>query len=593
MAAEARAAVTFGRLLQFGFVALMVACPVSARADDYGKNLLLLGKALRDGNCTQAMTAALGMTTKYPERPEAFLFLGEALECDGEAFPAIGAYRTYSTLGGSERVDDRITRAVSGLARVEVRVTAVRAPEPSPFMPRVEYVTEPLDGLPDGLQCDIEGLRTEVADDLIVVHDRGCAVHLPPTGPIAIRVKAEHYSTQIVEIRDHSEGAVWEVDAELTLRSGTVSIDEGAWVQATASGYRASMVDAQGARHELASMPAWVPSGSYPVFYETDGGLTLFGDSVFVPADSTASLDLSMMEWRRLTRSHGEIGLLPEDLEYSAELTALGGASSGEVVAFGPGGFRDLRSGAYRVVVFKSAAPGVAGDYRAVILDDEIDLQLHADSRASLLDLADFRDRAETVWHTALRVEQLPEGALLWLDGRQLKLPDVSPGRQLRLGLTPGRYRLDVIAPWREPFHRVVELAPQQDLLLQYDERRVRQFGRARVMRGLGFAALAAGVASVVTSIIVFAVGNAASNEARIADQQYQDLDGGAAEDGKYGYYDSQRQQLATEANHLYSVSGGLLGVGGGFLGAGLVLQITAPRDPNRRILVGLDTPGG
>jgi hypothetical protein len=568
-------------------LAMLFVLPASvAVADDYGKNLLILKKALREGNCSQALEASTRMVEEEPERPGAYLQLADSHACLGDPISAFGNYMTYLSLGGTEDVERHIDEMLDGLPELRVIIAAVEVKEIRPFMAMSEYSSTALDEMPPGLHCRLDGVDADLGTRLAQVENSGCTVRVFPNLSMTVEIGAQGFQSSTVATGVIAAGESRDVETQLVRTRGSRSIQDGSWVSSTLAGHRAIVLDGDGGRHPVVGEPVWVPSGDYAVEYETDGGLQLLQSEVSVPADVATCLDLTVMKAAQLASSHGLVRLLPSDERYRVELTPTDGHDQAEAIVLVPDEPVDALSGKYDVSVFMRVGEE---DGEVEVFSEEVELTLQAGPAASILEQAEIRGTIRATWFASVELSALPDDAVIWPGkGSTAELTVDAEGRTW-LQASPGTIQLDVVAPWRERWHKDLQLAPRQKLFLEYDAAILAQRDRARTLRGIGTATLVAGGVATVLAAVLSGVASSKRADALAADAAYMDLDGGPSESDLYTQYDQQRRDAADSATSHNQAARVLLGVGGISLGVGFVLQIAAPRDPNRKVLLGLE----
>ena len=140
--------------------------------------------ALKGGQCSAALAAAVELTRADQSKPDGHRLLGDAYRCSQAFRPAVLAYRRYLELGGADpNVRDLLDQLASSLATVEVHI-AVDDPDVVPRV-QVELDGERIDPTSrDRTSARFEDLGTAQAGQLVVA-GRGLlaeVVELEPLG---------------------------------------------------------------------------------------------------------------------------------------------------------------------------------------------------------------------------------------------------------------------------------------------------------------------------------------------------------------------------------------------------------------------------
>ena len=561
---------------------------VPAGADSYGKDLLLLKKALRDNNCAQAYEAASRMTSEQPARPDAFAHLGDAQACLDKLFEAYQSYRQYEHLGGDEDVSVRLAGILGRLPRVDFTISAVEVPAARPFMTRAEYTKQPVRPLPSDLTCELEGVTEDQLAELVTTDDDGCVVRVPPGELVTVHVRASGFEQQSLQVHPVSLGQTVTASVEIARTLGATSLTEGSWVLSTLEDYPAVFLVRSGDEHPVGREPVWVPAGLHEVAVYTDQGVKIAVDKVEIPQGQSAPIDLTGFQRERLQSLHGEVGLRFGDVEYRAELTSKVPVNEGETISLSPGERAHVLAGVHRVVIYRLGSSTGEGEAEYVASDDDVELVVRAGTVASLLEQGDMRRGVEKTWFASVAVTNIPVGARAFLGTQEVGPVGVDQVNDLSFLLRPGRYDLSVVAPWRNPWRAPLDLGPKQSAGLVYDAGLLTSRDKAMKMRKLATASFIAGGVTTVVAAVLAGAASSRQQAAQAADEDYMSFDGGIDDEGAYLDLDSARREHARDAMQLQNASGLLFGVSGAVLGFGVVLEIGAPRDPNRPVLSGI-----
>ena len=549
------------------------ACP--AMADAYGKNLLLLKKALRDGNCTQAYESAERLVQEDPRRPEGYLYLADALLCLDRPWNALLACGNYRTAGGEEDVESRLNRAKAALPLVTIAIRAFEAQPPGDFSRLSEFRSVPLSVPPDDTCCTIAGVEEELQGLLVEDLAHGYRVRVPPWQTSTITIDAEGFQRSVLRVEAGSPGTKGHAIAELRKEAANTA---GVWLYSTVDRYRARLLVGGEARHDLTTDSIWIPPGEYEVSVTPAGlpDMVLLQEPMSVDRETTRSVDVTGPAADELDRLHGDVGMASVDRDYRVELHWLLPGHDGRTTELAPGEAVHVLAGRYRVLLSRvvHTADGV-GD-PVVVLDREEVLDVRTDRQLRLPTDA-MRAEAEQGWLAALRVKYLPGRSVLRLDGRLVGMPDASG--EIRVSLDPGPHELNVVAPWHERWDISIRLESREYGTAVFDAKLLAEYEKSRKMRRIGTFNTIVGGASLLAAIVVGAMAEVQYQTAIQADLAYHDLD--TDDDADFRHYDALRREHASHYTGLATLAGILTGVGGTAASVGITIHIVAPRDPN------------
>lgn len=549
-----------------------------ARADAYGKNLLLLNKALRDGNCEQAYEAADRLVREEPDRPDAHVYLGDALLCLDRPWEALTAYLAYRDRGGRDDVAERIEDAVDGMPRVILALRAFEVPEPTPYGRWSDFSEVPLTTPPDDATCTVEGVPPEVQEFVVEKLAHGFAVRVPPFRNTTLEVSAEGFERTLLIVNSPSPRDKPKATAEL--RRGGVDAP-GSWVFSGLEAYDARLVVGD-QTYRLTGDPIWVPPGSYElsIAARVAPGLEVLRESLTVPDEAAGTFDVTGHRQQQLDLLHGDVGVSREDSGYQIELHWKLPGHEGQTTSLSPGKKAHILTGPYRLQLYRVVRTADGESDPVMVVEEEGNLNVRAD-RVTRMPTESMLRHARANWFAQLRIAELPESSILRLDDELAGSPD--DRGLIHLALDPGPHDLVVLAPWRERWQSTVRLESTELGEVRFDAPFVASYERARKLRTGGTISLIASGVSLVTSLVLGAVYEYQYQSAVNADEAYHRITGSST--SEYARLDALRRHHASQADAAGAAAGVFLGVGFAAGGAGLTLHIVAPRDPNRQEL--------
>ena len=565
-------------------VLLSMAAPQIAAADDYDKNLLLLRKALREGNCAQAHDASQRLVQIDPDRAEAYLGLGDAAMCLSRHYDALVAWTRYQAHGGDEDLTDKIALARRHMATVDVTITTWEEALPEPFMSQAEF--EPLVPTYEDarqLSCTLVGVGRDVQDALVDINDGLCTVSVPPGRASVIEVTARGHTVVNVPVNNPSPGTRLRAEAAL-VREASGDMLDGQWVCAT-SDYPADLGLEAGGELPLEETPVWVPAGTYTLQVSTPHGDPLETTAIEVVPGPTHLFDVTGPRRSDHRRMHGPVSIPVEEIDLRASLTSRVPGHEGETLSLTPGEPREIFTGVYEVVL-ERLDPGdtVEDDAWFEVFRGEQQISVHAGRTSNLLSGSLLEEHDES-WVSEITLADVPRGSRVLYDGETTNLVADEERNSFIARARPGNHTLTVISNWRPAWERTVLAEPETRIDLTYDAEVLPRYYKARKMHRGAIIPLAAGGAALIASGALYALSIRSMGEAITVDASYHALDGGVADEDLYIQYDSDRYAWFEQATDERAAAGVFLGVGGVSLSVSGLIYLLAPKDPSRRIL--------
>jgi len=566
------------------FFSLILVLPTVARGDDYDKNLLLLRKALREGNCPQAYEASSRLVQIEPDRPEAYLGLGDAAMCMMRRYEALTAWVRYRDLGGTDDVGPLIEEALGHLTPVRIDVSIWEHAVPGPFVRRSQF--EPrsaLDRMPRHLTCDVAGVDGALQGVLARVDDNGCEVRVVPGRSATIEVTAAGFSWVDVPVPSPVQGVPQQAVVEL-VREADPGDFGGQWVCATTE--YGALMDLDGNEPQpLAADPVWVPSGTYRVELSSPSGDVLDILDLDVGASITDIVDVTGPRLGALRRSHGQVFIPGAEPDLRARLVSGRPGQEGVEVVLEPGSKQEVLTGTY-VVLLERRARGDAIDDREwfELYSGSVDIEVWADRPVDLLS-GPLREIIDEAWIARIEVSDVPRGSYVFVDDVQVAFDGLEDRSVFAGRIRPGNYTFRVASNWRDPWERTISLEPRSETQLVYNARLLPTYGKARDMRRAALATVIGGGLSFVASAVFYVLGGQSFTLAKRADSHYLALEGGIDQEGYYIEYDQTRREMLDQSVGHFTASGVFLGVGGVCVGTSLLLYLLSPKDPARKVL--------